>query len=87
LPDVSKYEFTIQELAEILVREAGLTEGRWQIGMNFTVTSGAMGPDANNVFPTLLAGVDKVNIVRVADGAETTSLTIDVASLKKKSKK
>lgn len=83
MPDASRFDFPMKELAEILVREAGITEGKWTIGVNFGIHTANFGQTENHVYPTLMAAVESVNIVRHPENVPITQLTVDASKIGK----
>jgi hypothetical protein len=79
MPDVSQYKFNLPEVTEMLVRKAGLTEGIWQLSVDFSFAAATMGPSEKEAMPTGLVAVSKLGISRVD---KATALTIDASKLK-----
>jgi hypothetical protein len=78
MAEATQYNFPLKEVAELLIRKAGATEGLWTIGVNFTIGAGAVGPDAEHVRPSAFVGVDQLTLTKAS---EPGPLTFDAATL------
>jgi|688.fasta_scaffold283263_3 hypothetical protein len=76
MADVAQYEFSLAEVAQVLIKKAGVTEGRWMIGVNFAIGVASAGPDKDHVRPTALVSVDQLILTKTT---ETGPLTFDAA--------
>jgi len=62
MPEANQYTFRHKELLEILIKQAGVHEGRWIIMMGFGFTAGNFGPDDEHLSPGAIVGVTAVGI-------------------------
>lgn len=84
MPDVTQYTFKHRELLEILVRKAGVREGRWQLVMNFGFAAGNFGPSDAELSPGAITAVNWVGIQKAASESPA-ALTVDAAALEDES--
>ncbi|MFO1196821.1 MAG: hypothetical protein U1E86_07595 [Burkholderiaceae bacterium] len=80
MAEPSRYSFKMNELAEILVREAGVTTGLWQVDFRFTLTAGMVGPTETECLPTALTSITEIGIVQVD---KPGPLTVDAATARR----
>ena len=78
MAEVTQYNFQLGEVAELLIRKAGLSEGLWTIGVNFNIGAAIAGPDLEHARPSALIGVDQLVLTRAT---EQGPLTYDAASV------
>lgn len=55
--------FTLRELAEILIRHQGIHTGNYDMSVNFEIAVGAVGPSPSNVLPGAMVGVSGFGLV------------------------
>lgn len=58
-------QFTHRELVEMMLRHAGITEGRWALLVNFGLAAGNAGPDDEHTYPTAFVPVQGIGLVKV----------------------
>ncbi len=83
MAEVAQYNFSLAEVASLLMHKAGITDGLWTIGVNFGIAVAAAGPDKDHVRPSALVSVDQLVLSK---GTELGPLTFDAAELKAKGK-
>lgn len=66
----SKIKFSITEIGKLLIREAKLSEGRFEVAVGFKIGVGVVGPKENEVLPGAIFGIEDIGLSRVADDAE-----------------
>jgi hypothetical protein len=54
---------SMRDLASVLVKHYGLTEGIYDLVVEFQIGTGAVGPDQGNLVPGAMIGVSKVGLV------------------------
>ncbi len=74
----TRFSFTLHELAELLVREQGLTEGHWEIGCQFNFAAINLNIPPAGAAPTGAMQITAMNLVQVA---EPTELSVDAAEI------
>lgn len=55
--------FTLRELAEIVIRHQGIHSGNYEISINFEIAVGAVGPSPSNMLPGAMIGVSGFGLV------------------------
>lgn len=55
--------FSLRELAEILIRHQGIHSGNYELSINFQIAVGAVGPSESNVLPGAMIGVSGFGLV------------------------
>lgn len=63
-------KFSITDIGKLLIREANLNEGRFEVAVGFKVGVGVVGPTENEALPGAIFGVQDIGLSRVADDAE-----------------
>jgi hypothetical protein len=62
MPEISQYLFSTKELLGVLVKQAGVHEGKWVLMANFQVTPGSYGPAPDQLAPGALFAVTHIGI-------------------------
>ena len=70
------FKFTYQELAALMVRELGLSEGLWGVYLKFGIAAGNVGSGPEDLRPTAIVPVLEVGLQRFS---EPSNLTVDAA--------
>jgi hypothetical protein len=83
MAEPSQYDFSLAEIAALLMQSAGIKEGLWSIGVNFTIAVAAAGPNKDQIRPSAVISVDHLVL---AKAPEPGPLVFDAASLSAKSK-
>lgn len=82
MAEITKIDFTLQEVAELLAKKHGLVEGRWMLGFEFGLLAANMGPSSSEVKPSAVIQINRLNLVKMpVDTPADTPLTFDAASL------
>lgn len=64
MPEANQYMFNHRELTTLLIKEAGLHEGRWIVSLNFGLSGGNFGPTPEQMAPGAVLAVLQVGIQR-----------------------
>ena len=86
MPEVDKYSFTYKEIVELLVKQAGLHDGRWQLVASFSISGTNAGPSEDQVVPAAVVGVTSMALQKAAPESPS-SLTVDAAKVNPASKR
>lgn len=78
MAEISQIKFSLQELTEILVKQQGLSEGHWQLMVEFGFGASNAGPNEKDVKPTALIAVQALGLSRAPGPGP---LTIDASKL------
>lgn len=76
----ARYNFTHQEIIEALLRKAGITEGIWQLGVEFGFAASNVASDekGEELKPAALIAV---NSLTLSSAEKPSSLTVDASKL------
>jgi len=80
MPDANQYSFKNKELLEILIREAGVNEGRWVLLANFGFAAGNFGPSEDQIAPGAAVVINYMGIQRAKDDTPE-AMTLDAAEV------
>lgn len=78
MAEAKQISFSYQELAELMVRKAGVTEGLWGIYMRFGIAGANVGQGPEDISPTAIVPVVEVGLQRFE---EPSRLTVDAAEV------
>lgn len=78
------YKFSYKELAELMARSLGLTEGLWGIQVRFGIQAANAGPGPEELVPTAIVPILEVGLRRVQ---EESNLTVNASALKRRTRK
>lgn len=78
--EANQYTLTHKELVEMMVKKAGIHEGRWVLMTTFAFTAGNFGPSDDQSLPGVVVGVQKLGIQR-AEANSPESLVVDAAEV------
>lgn len=77
-PTQSTFSFELKDVLTALIRQQGLREGIWGLGIEFGFGAANFGPTKENAFPSAIAQVQKLGLTRVdAEGP----LAVDAAKV------
>jgi hypothetical protein len=80
MPEASQYKFTHKELTAMLVKQAGLHEGKWMLQVTFAFGAANAGPGPEQMVPTAFAGVQSIGI-QEAPADAPPSLVVDATEV------
>jgi hypothetical protein len=80
MAEAKQIGFTYQELAELMVRQAGIKEGLWGIYMRFGIAGANVGQSPDDVSPAAIVPVVEIGLQRFE---EPSRLTVDAAEVAK----
>jgi len=78
VPEIDQYTFTYKELAEALVKKAGLHTGMWQLFVRFGLGAGNAGPEADQVVPTAFIPLLGIGLMKAKEDGPP-GLIVDAA--------
>jgi hypothetical protein len=78
MPEANQIMFTHRERLELLVRQAGVHEGKWAIMANFGFSPGNFGPAPDQMAPGTVVVVLQMGIQRATAGTPEP-MTVDAA--------
>lgn len=78
MPEPEVLKFTFKEVAELMVRQAGLTEGLWGLYVRFGIAAANTGTSLEDLKPTAIVPVLELGLQRFS---EPSALTVDAAEI------
>ena len=78
---------SMRDLALVLVKHYGLTEGIYDLVVEFQIGTGAVGPDQDNLVPGAMIGVSRVGLVSTTKQGPNTVDAAQINPAKKLRKK
>ncbi len=78
MPEATQYQFTHEELTKMMLKHTGITEGHWQLLVNFKSGATNFKDGDHPMLPTFIVGISSIGLHRVA---EPTDLSVDVAAI------
>lgn len=80
---------TLKNLSVLLVKHYGISEGTFDLMLEYQIGTGAIGPDKENLIPGAMIGVSRIGLVPTSKVGPTTvdaSLVNPAKKTRKKSK-
>lgn len=84
MAEPTRFTFTHQQLAEILAREIGLSEGEWAVAYQLVMRPTLAGPSDKELCP---AGLVVIQSVLLEKTTGPSNLSVNAGTLQKRSKK
>jgi hypothetical protein len=82
MAEATQFSFSWQEVAELLMKASNIHEGKWAVGLEFSVTVGAMGLKPTEASPGAMITAHKLMITAVTEGQpQPPNLVFDAALL------
>lgn len=78
MPQSTQLTFSQRELTELLLNHQGITDGHWELGVAFHITTGSITLGDTNPAPTIALQTVGYNLVQVK---EPTPLSVDASAL------
>jgi hypothetical protein len=67
-----KPPLSMRDLASVLVKHYGLTEGIYDLMVEYQIGTGAVGPDKDNLVPGAMIGVSRVGLMPATKPGQNT---------------
>ncbi len=80
MPEANQYTFKHREIVQLLIKEAGIHEGKWFLMVSFGFAPGNFGPDAEQLSPGTVVAVNQIGISKAVDGVPPEIL-VDAAEV------
>ena len=80
MPEVNEVTWPHRELVTLLIKAAGVHEGRWMLEFKFGLTPMHSGPSPDQISPGIVVAITSVGIHREVPGAPL-SLVVDAAEV------
>jgi hypothetical protein len=78
MADATQYVFSYREVAEMLVRKQGITEGIWGLYVRFSLAAVNVGPSDESLQPAAIVPLAEIGIQRFE---KLNNLSVDAADL------
>jgi hypothetical protein len=78
MPETRQIIFSYKELAEMMVRQGGITDGLWGIYIKFGITAANVGEGPESLRPAAIVPVMEIGLQKFD---EPTNLSVDAAEL------
>lgn len=78
MPEPTQFSFTWAEVAELLVKQANLHEGRWVVVPEFGVNAGIIGQTTSNSKPGAAILLNSLQLIR-AQADAPAALVVDAS--------
>lgn len=76
MAEPTQYKFELAEVAKNLLEKQGISQGKWKIGVNFTVAAVEAGPTPEGRRPSMVISVDHV-LLTETDATDSGPLVVD----------
>ena len=73
--------FTLEEVTKLLIKYHGLHEGKWVLAIEFGFGATLAGPNPQEMRPSVVVAVHKLQLARQGENAPQTNLLIDAAEV------
>ncbi len=80
MAEASQYSFDLKEVAETLIKQQGIKQGKWVIGFEFNLGAGLIGA-GTDARPAAFASINKVVLSRHPEGTPEPSFIVDAAEV------
>ncbi|MGX9431415.1 MULTISPECIES: hypothetical protein [Bradyrhizobium] len=80
MPEVSQVFFSHKEILELMVKKAGLHEGKWMLMVSFNFAAANFGPSPEEMVPGGIVAVNSIGLQKAPPEAPP-SLVIDAAEV------
>ena len=80
MPQASQIEYNLREIAELMVRNRGITEGHWMVLLRFKWAAANVGIGPEEMSPSAIVGVESIGIQRTDS---QNPLSVDASKLSK----
>jgi hypothetical protein len=82
MPNPTQFALTHQELVALIIKNAGIHEGRWMLSITFGYAPGNFGPTQDQMVPGTVVAISQIGIQReVMEGIAPAGLTVDAAAV------
>ena len=85
-PDPVESTLSLREVAELLVKHYSLTDGLYDLLVEYHIGTGAVGPDKENLVPGAMIGVSRLGLVPAVRPSPST-IDASLVNPAKKSRK
>jgi len=88
MPEINQYSVKPKELVELIIKSAGIHDGRWWLSVNFALSPGNFGPNENEVVPGIAIAIQTIGIQReIPSVPAPAALVVDASIVNPEPKK
>lgn len=81
MAEPTQYTFGFEEIAQMMLKAAGIHEGRWVVGLEFNVVVAPVGIKPDEAYPGAVIGAQKLILSAAGDQPTPPNLTFDATKL------
>ena len=79
MADPTQFTFSMAEATEALLKKQGIHEGKWMIGIEFTVNVAMIGTGPNDAKPGAMVLASNLQLVRAPETGAPPNMVVDAA--------
>ena len=72
---------SMKELTQVLVKHYGLPEGKYDLGIEFHIGTGPVGPSSEELVPGVILGVKSIGLSPSKEGGSTGNNVAEAAAI------
>jgi hypothetical protein len=84
MAEITAYNLELSEVIAALIRQQGLHEGKWTIGVNFGFAAALAGPQPSDTRPAAIVQIQSLQLARVTVEGMPQHLVVDAAEVNPK---
>jgi hypothetical protein len=81
MSEASTFSFNLKEVTTALLKDQGIHEGLWQLGIEFNFGTALVGATKEDVRLSAFMQVNKLQLVRQAESSEQQPLVVNAAEV------
>lgn len=79
MAEVTSFSFDLREVTIALIKQQGLHEGKWTLGVEFGLAAAVLGPTPDESRPSAIVQVQKLQLTRPQSGLPEFPFVVDAA--------
>jgi hypothetical protein len=79
MAEPTQYNFELKESLVALIKEQGIHEGLWSLGIELTMGAGSFGPTPAEARPGAFMQINKLQLIRQTAGTPEAATAVDAA--------
>jgi hypothetical protein len=83
MAEANNYTVTHKELVELIIKHAGIHDGKWVLSATLGFAPGNFGPSPDQLSPGTVVAIQQIGIVR-AEAATPQEIQVDAAAVNPK---
>lgn len=81
MAEIATYNFDFTEVIAALIKQQGLHEGKWTVGVNFGFAAALTGPQPSDTRPAAIVQIQSLQLARVTVEGLPPHLVVDAAEV------